>query len=233
VNSKKPFDNPHEINLAPLREETAEECLNLGILGEVNKVVHIQPKEEWWQRRRSGRIRGVPDETGVETRVFEPGSETNGAKNGVDFILPVARAAAQAIKGTLEKPIFVWCYFGIAAGRTDDSDFIGRKNDLAKGVLTVALTKRTARSHCHAGKKAKGILAKDGSKLLTLFPNAVLMILEDDDAGFGTERPKILILLDSKDTHCGNCAWSTLFTQGPIFTKSERGVSVCWQSRSN
>jgi hypothetical protein len=46
VNSKKTFDNPHEINLAPLREETAEECLNLGILGEVNKVVHIQPKGE-------------------------------------------------------------------------------------------------------------------------------------------------------------------------------------------
>jgi hypothetical protein len=52
----------------------------------------------------------------------------------------VTRAAAQAVKGTLEKPIFVWCYFGIAAGRTDDGDFIGRKNALAKGVLTVALT---------------------------------------------------------------------------------------------
>jgi hypothetical protein len=81
----------------------------------------------------------------------------------------VPRAAAQAVKGTLEKPIFVWCCFGIAAGRTDDSDFIGRKNALAKGILTVALTKRTARSHRHAGKKAKGILSKDGSKLLALF----------------------------------------------------------------
>ena len=71
VNSKKSFNNPHEINLAPLREEPAEECLNLGILGEVNKVVHIQPKGEWRPRRRSGRIRGVPDETGVETRILE------------------------------------------------------------------------------------------------------------------------------------------------------------------
>ena len=53
VNPKKPFHNPHEINLAPLREETAEDCLNLGILGEVNKVVHIQPKGEGRQRRRS------------------------------------------------------------------------------------------------------------------------------------------------------------------------------------
>jgi hypothetical protein len=52
------------------------------------------------------------------------------------------------------------------------------------------------------------------------------MIPEDDNAGFGTERSEILILLDSKDTHCGNCAWSTLLTQGPIFTKSELGVSV-------
>jgi hypothetical protein len=52
------------------------------------------------------------------------------------------------------------------------------------------------------------------------------MIPEDNDAGFGTERPEILILLDSKDRHCGNGAWSTLLTQGPIFIKSELGVSV-------
>jgi len=193
---------------------------------EVNKVVHIQPKGEWRRRRRSGRIRGVPDETAVETRILERGGKTNGAKNGVDFIVPLVRAAAQVVKGTLEKPIFVWCCFGIAAGRTDDSDFIRQKNALAKGILTVTLTKRTARSHRHAGKKAKGILAKDGSKLLALFPNAVLMIPEDDDAGFGTERPEILILFDSKDTYCGDGAWSTLLTQGPIFTKSELGVSV-------
>jgi hypothetical protein len=138
----------------------------------------------------------------------------------------VARAAAQAVKGTLEKPILVWCCFGIAAGRTDDSDFTRRKNTLAKGVRTVALTKRTTRSHRHTGKKSKGILAKDRSKFLALFPNAVLMIPEDDNAGFGTERSEILILLDSKDTHRGNGAWSTLLTQGPIFTKSELGVSV-------
>ncbi len=156
----------------------------------------------------------------------EGGGETNGAKNGVDFIVPVVRAAAQAVKGTLEKPIFVWCCFGIAAGRTDNSDFIRRKSALAKGVLTVALMKRLVRIHCHAGKKAKGILAKDGSKLLALFPNAVLMIPKDDNAGFGPERPEILILFDCKDTHCVNGAWSTLLTQGPIFTKSERGVSV-------
>jgi len=140
--------------------------------------------------------------------------------------VPVARAPAQAVKGTLEKPIFVWCSVGIAAGRTYNSEFIRRKNALAKGVLTVALTKRTMRSNRHAGKKAKGILAKNGSKLLALFPNAVLMIPKDDDARFGTERPEILILLDSKDTHRGNGAWSTLLTQGPIFTKSELGVSV-------
>ena len=97
---------------------------------------------------------------------------------------------------------------------------------MAKGILTVALTKRTTRSHRHAGKKAKGILAKNGSKLLALLPNAVLMIPKDNDAGLGTERPEILILLDSKDTHRGNGAWSTLLTQGPIFTKSELGVSV-------
>ena len=52
------------------------------------------------------------------------------------------------------------------------------------------------------------------------------MIPKDDDARFGTERPEILILLDSKDTHRGNGAWSTLLTQGPIFTKSELGISV-------
>ena len=62
----------------------------------------------------------------------------------------MTRAAPQTIKGAEKEPVF--CRFGlrITRRRADDSNFIGRQNTLAKGILAVALPKRTAFLDGHA-----------------------------------------------------------------------------------
>ncbi len=44
MNTKKPFDNSHEIYLAAFSKKTTEESFDCRIFREIDKVVNVQPK---------------------------------------------------------------------------------------------------------------------------------------------------------------------------------------------
>jgi len=44
MNTKKPLNNPHKVNLATLGEETTEKPFNFGVFQEVDEVVDIHPE---------------------------------------------------------------------------------------------------------------------------------------------------------------------------------------------
>ncbi len=46
VNAKKPFDDSHEINLAALGQQTAEQSFNGGIFREIYEVVSVETEGE-------------------------------------------------------------------------------------------------------------------------------------------------------------------------------------------
>jgi hypothetical protein len=51
-----------------------------------------------------------------------------------------------------------------------------RENTLAKGILTVALTKWAPFFHSHAEEKTKRLIAKDRHKFVGFGPSSVFMI---------------------------------------------------------
>ncbi len=53
-------------------------------------------------------IVGISNKTGEEARILTRGSKTNAKENIGDFLVPMLRAAAKAIKGPENKPIFIW-----------------------------------------------------------------------------------------------------------------------------
>jgi hypothetical protein len=44
MNTKKPFNNSHEINLATFSKKTTEEGFNRRIFQEIDKVVNVNPE---------------------------------------------------------------------------------------------------------------------------------------------------------------------------------------------
>jgi hypothetical protein len=138
----------------------------------------------------------------------------------------VTRAAAEAVEGALEEPIFIRSGLLTAAGRANNGNFVQWENALTKGVFTITLTKRGTRRDGHTGQEMERILSKEWGKLLALFPNLVFMIAEDDDARFRLEWVKILILLDGKNAHCGNGPRSALLPKSAIFSESDLLVGV-------
>ncbi len=97
-------------------------------------------------------------------------------------------AATKPIESPLEQPIFTKSGLRITTRRTQDSNFVWRKNALTERVFVVALTKWTARSNGHACEETKRILTKDRGGLLALLPSTVLVILKNDDARFCKKR---------------------------------------------
>ena len=53
-------------------------------------------------------IVGILNKTGEEARILKRGGKTNGKENIDNFLIPMSRAAAKAIKGPEKKPIFIW-----------------------------------------------------------------------------------------------------------------------------
>ncbi len=43
-NTKKPFDDSHEIDLATFSKKTAEEGFDRGIFQEIDKIINVQPE---------------------------------------------------------------------------------------------------------------------------------------------------------------------------------------------
>ncbi len=71
MNPKKPLHNTHKINFATFSKKMAKEGLNCRILGEVNKVINIQSKQEKMLQGRGIGMQRIADKCCEEVRIFE------------------------------------------------------------------------------------------------------------------------------------------------------------------
>ncbi len=134
-------------------------------------------------------------------------------------------APLEAVEGVFKKPILIGSGFQIAVRRSNDGDLIRRENPLTEGIFAVSLIKGTTRCNSHTSEEAERILSKDWSKPFALCPHSVFMISKNDDARLCPKGLEVLILLDSKDTHCGNGPRSSFFLKSPIF--AECNLFIC------
>jgi hypothetical protein len=65
-------------------------------------------------------IIGISTKTGEEARILKRRGKTDGKKNFVDFLIPMLKAVAKAIKSPEKKPIFIRLSLGISRGRSKD-----------------------------------------------------------------------------------------------------------------
>ncbi len=156
-------------------------------------------------------IQGVMYKSCIETRVLERWGEPDRPEDGINFVIPMPRAAPKSIKHPFEEPIFIRGGVGIAARGANNSNHVGRKDALTECVLTITLTKGTTRRDRHACKETERILTEDRGKFVAFLPNMVFMVPKNNNVRIGTKRAEILILLDSKDTHGGDNSRSPFF----------------------
>jgi hypothetical protein len=201
VDAKKPFDNPHEIHFALLTQKVAKQGFDGGILREVDEVVNIKSQRERMFRTTVGWVLWISDKTGVKARVFQRRGETDRKKNSVYFVVPVPRTATEAIKCFKEEPVFLGISFRVPRRRTNDSSLVRRENPMTKGILTVALSKRTTFFDREADQETKRVTTKDGCKAIALAPSSFFMISQNDNARFSLKREEIFILFNCEDTH--------------------------------
>jgi hypothetical protein len=113
-------------------------------------------------------------------------AQPKGSKDSIDFVIPVSWAAMQTIECPLQEPVLVGFNVGSPLWRADNSDFILGENALTESVCAVALTKGTMLLNSKANKESEAVLAKNGSKLIDLAPNSILMIPKNHNARFST-----------------------------------------------
>ncbi len=90
----------------------------------------------------------------------------------------------QAIEGPLQEPVLVGFDVGSPLWRADNNDFIVRENALTESICAVTLTKGMTLLNREADKESEAVLAKDGSKLIALAPNLILVIPKNHNARF-------------------------------------------------
>jgi hypothetical protein len=67
-------------------------------------------------------IIGILNKTGEEARILKRGGKTDGKENIGNFLVPMSRAMAKAIKGLEKKPIFIWLSLWITQGRLNNGN---------------------------------------------------------------------------------------------------------------
>ncbi len=87
--------------------------------------------------------------------VHEGGTETNGLKDSIDFIIPMPWAPSQTIESIKKKPVFLRICLQVARWRADNGNLLRWKNALATGILTVTLTKQVVLFNHKTDKKSK------------------------------------------------------------------------------
>ncbi len=92
---------------------------------------------------------------------------------------------------------------------------------MTKGILTIALSKRTTFLHHEADKETKRVATKNRGKAIAFTPNPVLMIPQDNDTRFRTKGEEILILFNCEDTHGRDGARCSFFAQCTVFPKGD------------
>jgi DNA-binding transcriptional regulator/RsmH inhibitor MraZ len=97
VSAKEPLNIPHEVDGDKFREDLTELAFNSITFREVDKVIHIETKAERDKSWRITLVRRIRDETGKEARIMRVGNESHRLKNGIDLVIPMLRAAPEAI----------------------------------------------------------------------------------------------------------------------------------------
>jgi hypothetical protein len=150
VSAEEPIHGSHEFYRDKVCEELFELVLELGVLREVYKVTDIDAKGKggcWWFGRGVGWIDEVAGEqAGVGCVVFEAKT----VEDALYLNVPMVGAAAKAVQGAFEEPVFIVLCIRVANGRLDDRYLICRKNALAEGVFAVALFECASALEGHA-----------------------------------------------------------------------------------
>jgi hypothetical protein len=92
---------------------------------------------------------------------------------------------------------------------------------VTEGVLTVALTERTAFFHCEADQETKRVATKDWGKTIAFAPNSILVISQDNDSRLCPKREELFILFNCEDTHGRDSTRRTFLAQSAILAKGD------------
>ncbi len=128
MSAEESIHGPHEFNRDYVGKELFESAFNLRVFREVDKVVDIDAKGEGgggWLDRGVG---WVYDDSGEKSRVSRIFVEAESLEDALDFCVPMARTAAEAVQSTFKEPIFVFFSVGVADGWLDDCYLIFQKN---------------------------------------------------------------------------------------------------------
>jgi hypothetical protein len=225
MDTQKPFNDTHEIDLTAFTEKMTEDSLNVQVFREINKVINIKPKRKQNRGRGSRRVVRVNDTFRVETRVLQRRVKADRLENFCDFDVPMARATAKTIKHSLKQPVFIGVGIRITSGRTYNRNFLWGQDPLTEGVFAIALPKRVMLLDSKADEEAERIATEDKSKPIRLGPDAVFMIFKYDNPRLSTEWEKIFILFNGQDAHGGNGFQSAFLAKHPVLPKSDFAIS--------
>jgi len=153
-------------------------------------------------RRTVGWVHWISDETGVKARVFQRRGKTDRKKNSIDIVVPMPLTATEVIKCFKEEPVFLGISFRVPRRRMNDSSLLRRENPMTKGILTIALSKRTTFFYHEADQETKRVATKDGGKAIALAPNSVLVIPQNNNARLSPKREEIFILFNTLLAQC-------------------------------
>jgi hypothetical protein len=224
--AKEPFNNTHKVHLATLGGKTKEESFNRRIFRELDKVIDVETKGQRHQCDNRQRIQGVKYKSCIETQVLKQWGEPDQPEDGVNFVIPMLRAAPKSVERPFKRLIFIRGGFGIAARGANNSNLVGRKDVLTECIFTITLMKGMMRCNRNACEETERILMEDRGEFVTFLPNTVFMVPKNNNARLGTKWAEILILLDSEDTHGGDSPRSHFFLESLIFTQRNLLIHV-------
>jgi len=148
---QEPFDRPHEVNRGVGLEKALKFCFHSRVFREENEIINVEAEREGGRGWGVVGVGGVDDIAGEETWVVCILLKTELVENLPDFVVPMFRAASQAIECLFQQPIFAFLCVWITDGRYDDGDLVRRQYALAKGVLAIALFEGAPAFDGHAG----------------------------------------------------------------------------------
>ena len=107
--------------------------------------------------------------------------KTNGAQNGVNFLVPMPWTLVEPVKCLLQEPVFILRSILITQGRVDNSSLFRGENPLTEGILTIALFETTTALDGKTDEELETIKPEDGCKAITFRPITVLLSPQNDD----------------------------------------------------
>jgi hypothetical protein len=183
VSSKEPIHGPHELYRDEVCEEFLELAFNLGVLGEVYKVIDVDTESKRGQGWLDCGVGWVDKVSDKKARVGRVVFEAKTEEDALYLCVPVVGAAAEAIQHAFKKPIFIFLGVGVANGWLDNRYLIRRKNALAEGVFAVAVFEGASALDGHADQETQHVRPKDGGVLLRFHPNVVFVVTKVNYAG--------------------------------------------------